>query len=90
MGQRREQDRQVGLDVPYGWMIETRTATDRLKPARERILDTAYELFSLRGIRAVGVDEIVEQAGIAKATLYRHFASKDDLVLAYLDRVAGT
>jgi AcrR family transcriptional regulator len=66
-------------------MIETRIATDRVRPARERILDTAYELFSRRGIRAVGVDEIVEQAGIAKATLYRHFASKDHLVLAYLD-----
>jgi AcrR family transcriptional regulator len=65
-------------------MIETGTASDRVKPARERILDTAYDLFSRRGIRAVGVDEVVERAGIAKATLYRHFRSKDDLVLAYL------
>ena len=54
--------------------------------ARERILATAYELFSHRGIRAVGVDEIIETAGVAKATLYRHFSSKDDLVLAYLQR----
>lgn len=52
--------------------------------ARERILATAYELFSRRGIRAVGIDEIRERADVAKATLYRHFPSKDDLVLAFL------
>ena len=54
--------------------------------ARERILDTAYDLFARRGIRDVGVDEIVEGAGIARATLYRHFRSKDELVLAFLSR----
>lgn len=53
--------------------------------ARERILDTAYELFSHRGIRGVGVDEVIERAGVAKATLYRHFPSKDDLVVAFLE-----
>jgi AcrR family transcriptional regulator len=52
--------------------------------ARERILDTAYELFSHRGIHDVGVDELVERAGVAKATLYKHFPSKDELVLAFL------
>jgi len=55
-------------------------------PARERILSTAYELFSRRGIRAVGTDEVIERAGVAKATLYRHFATKNDLVLAVLER----
>lgn len=50
----------------------------------ERLLDTAYELFSARGVRDVGVDELVERAGVAKATLYRHFASKDELILAFL------
>src|SRR5579862_2575192 len=54
--------------------------------ARERILETAYELFSRRSIRAVGIDEVIERAGVAKATLYRHFPSKDDLVLAFLER----
>ena len=54
--------------------------------ARERLLDTAYELFSRRGIRDVGVDEVIGQAGVAKATLYRHFASKDELVVAFLER----
>src|SRR4026209_2475406 len=62
---------------------DTRT---RPPPARERILATAYELFSRRGIRAVGIDEVIERAGVAKATLYRHFPSKDDLVLAFLER----
>ncbi|HSZ38021.1 MAG TPA: helix-turn-helix domain-containing protein [Acidimicrobiales bacterium] len=50
----------------------------------ERLLETAYELFSVRGVRDVGVDELVERAGVAKATLYRHFASKDELILAFL------
>jgi AcrR family transcriptional regulator len=54
--------------------------------ARERILASAYELFSRRGIRAVGVNEIIERAGVAKATLYEHFPSKDDLALAFLQR----
>jgi AcrR family transcriptional regulator len=53
--------------------------------ARERILDTAYELFSRRAIRDVGIDEVTERAGVAKATLYRHFPSKDDLVIAFLE-----
>jgi AcrR family transcriptional regulator len=59
----------------------------KLEPtARERILDSAYELFSRRGIRAVGVDEVIDRASVAKATLYRHFPSKDDLALAFLER----
>jgi AcrR family transcriptional regulator len=55
-------------------------------PARERILETAYELFSRRGIRGVGIDEVIERAAVAKATLYRHFSSKDELVIAFLER----
>ena len=53
---------------------------------RTRILDTAYDLFSERGVRAVGIDEVIEKADVAKATLYRHFPSKDELVLAFLQR----
>jgi AcrR family transcriptional regulator len=52
--------------------------------ARERILNTAYDLFAQRGVRGVGVDEVIERAGVAKATLYRHFPSKDELVLGFL------
>ncbi|OBG38485.1 TetR family transcriptional regulator [Mycobacterium alsense] len=54
--------------------------------ARDRILSAAYELFVRRGIRAVGTDEVIERAGVAKATLYRHFPTKNDLVLAVLHR----
>ncbi|HZO34026.1 MAG TPA: helix-turn-helix domain-containing protein [Gaiellaceae bacterium] len=54
--------------------------------ARSRILDAAYDLFAKRGVRDVGIDEVVQRAGIAKATLYRHFPSKGDLVLAFLAR----
>src|SRR5882757_10912589 len=54
--------------------------------ARERIDQTAYELFSRHGIRAVGVDTISARSGVAKMTLYRHYPSKDDLALAFLRR----
>jgi AcrR family transcriptional regulator len=52
--------------------------------ARERLLLTAYDLFRRHGLHAVGVDRIVAEAGVAKTTLYRHFPSKDDLVVAVL------
>jgi len=52
--------------------------------ARDRILDTAYDLFSRHGVRAVGVDRIVGESGVAKMSLYRHFPSKDELVLTFL------
>jgi AcrR family transcriptional regulator len=60
--------------------------TQRQSIARERILSAAYELFSQRGIRAVGVDELIAASNVANATFYRHFPSKDSLVLAFLDR----
>lgn len=53
---------------------------------RERILETASALFYARGVRAVGVDLVVEKAGVAKTSLYRHFRTKDDLIAAFLDR----
>ena len=60
------------------------------RPARERILDTAFRLFYARGPRGVGVDTVIAESKVAKATLYKHFPRKDDLVLAYLDRVDQT
>jgi AcrR family transcriptional regulator len=61
-------------------------ADSRVRQApRQRILDTAYELFSRNGIRAVGVDRIVAESSVAKMTLYRHFPSKAELALAFLD-----
>ena len=53
-------------------------------PARERLLRIADELFYTRGLRAVGIDEIIEKSGAAKATLYAHFPTKDDLIAGYL------
>ena len=54
--------------------------------ARERLVTAAYELFSQRGVQAVGIDAIIERSGVARQTMYRHFASKQDLVLAFLER----
>ena len=68
--------------------MSTATPT-RPSAARERILDTAFSLFYARGIRAVGVDLIIAESGVAKATFYKHFPAKDDLVVAYLDKVDG-
>lgn len=55
------------------------------KPARERILETATDLFYREGIRSVGVDTIIARSGVAKMSLYRNFPSKDDLVCAWLE-----
>ena len=53
--------------------------------ARTRILDTAYGLVSRHGTRAIGIDRIIAECGIAKMTLYRNFPSKDELILAFLE-----
>ncbi|ABS27836.1 TetR/AcrR family transcriptional regulator [Anaeromyxobacter sp. Fw109-5] len=53
---------------------------------RDRLLDTAGRLFYKHGFRAVGIDRILAESGVAKMTLYRHFASKDELIAAYLER----
>ena len=54
--------------------------------ARERVLSAAYGLFIRRGVRSVGVDEIIAAAAVAKATFYRHFSSKDALIVAFFKR----
>ncbi|MBT2547727.1 TetR/AcrR family transcriptional regulator [Arthrobacter sp. ISL-65] len=66
-----------------------RTVADNLEDpddVRTRIVVTAYRLFAHRGIRDVGVDELIRASGVAKATFYRHFPSKDDVALAFLKR----
>jgi AcrR family transcriptional regulator len=63
---------------------EPPATSGRPRKARERVLESAYELFSREGVRAVGVDAVVTHAGVARMSLYRNFASKDDLVLAFL------
>lgn len=61
------------------------TAPERARPPRERILRAAARLFSRSGVQAVGVDAVVAEAGVAKASLYKHFPTKADLVAAVLD-----
>jgi AcrR family transcriptional regulator len=65
----------VAADLPHSEM-----------DVRERILETASSLFYRQGVRAVGVDLVVEEAGVAKTSLYRHFRTKDDLIAAFLHR----
>jgi AcrR family transcriptional regulator len=61
---------------------QARDASD----VRERVLETASALFYRHGVRAIGVDLIVQQANVAKTSLYRHFRTKDDLIAAFLER----
>lgn len=60
-----------------------------MSAARDRVLKTASRLFHREGIRAVGVDRIAAEADVGKMTLYRHFATKDDLVVATLEARDG-
>jgi len=53
-------------------------------PAKERILLTAHDLFYQDGIRATGVDKLIKKSGVTKVTFYRHYPSKNDLILAFL------
>ena len=56
---------------------------------REALLTTAAELFSRQGYRAVGIDTLLAEAGVAKMTLYKQFGSKEELIAAVLERLAG-
>jgi AcrR family transcriptional regulator/SAM-dependent methyltransferase len=67
-------------------MVKTSKSARHGNDVRIRILETASALFYQRGVHAVGVDVVVERAGVAKTSLYRHFGSKDDLVAAFLAR----
>ena len=63
--------------------------SDSALSARERILRTASNLFYREGIHAVGIDRVIAESGVAKSTLYKHFPSKDALVVACLERRDG-
>ncbi len=69
------------------WRICAAHPAGRPSEARSRLLDTATRLFYAEGIHAVGIDRIVAEAQVTRATLYRHFPGKEDLVLAYLNEV---
>lgn len=62
------------------------TTVTRTPSARERLLAAADELFYAEGVNSVGIDRVIERAGVAKASLYSSFGSKDELVRAYLER----
>jgi AcrR family transcriptional regulator len=65
-------------------MAANQSATKNTLPARDRLLRAADELFYAEGVHTVGIDRVIERAGVAKATLYSAFGSKDDLIVAYL------
>ncbi|QYH36317.1 TetR/AcrR family transcriptional regulator [Salinibacterium sp. M195] len=64
------------------------TSPETRLTSRQKLLDTAATLFYSRGINATGVDTVIAQAGVAKGSMYHHFASKEALITAYLDREA--
>lgn len=66
--------------------MSQRTRENGTSEARTRLLNTATRIFYAEGIHSVGVDRIVAEAQVTRATLYRHFKGKDDLILAYLDQ----
>jgi AcrR family transcriptional regulator len=66
--------------------MNAKTASTERRSARDRLLDAADELFYEEGIQTVGIDRIIEQAGVAKASLYDLFGSKEALVRSYLQR----
>ena len=66
--------------------MSERSAAIRSSAKRDALLDTAEALFARQGYRAVGIDTVLAQAGVAKMTLYKHFKSKEDLIAAVLER----
>jgi len=64
---------------------DTEMATEPKRSPRERLLEAANELFYAEGVQSVGIDRVIERAGVAKASLYSTFGSKEELVRAYLD-----
>ncbi|WP_334173613.1 TetR/AcrR family transcriptional regulator [Sinomonas sp.] len=61
---------------------------DKDRPGvRERVLAAAFELYATKGVRETGIEELLARSEVAKASFYRHFASKDELGLAYLERL---
>ena len=57
------------------------------KAPKERILETAYKLFYAQGYNVTGINQILEESGVAKASLYQHFGSKEDLGIEYIKQV---
>lgn len=83
MGRPRNRTAKSRSAAPTPW---TDSDLVGITDVREQILRTAYSLYWRRGINAVGVDRIVADAGVAKTSLYRHFRSKEGLIIAVIER----
>ena len=84
LGQAQSAEPSAAVPVPV--VTEAPAPESAAAKSVARIMSVAYELFSQRGVRDVGVNELIERSGVAKATFYRHFPSKDSLVLAFLEQ----
>jgi AcrR family transcriptional regulator len=84
LGQAQSAEPPTAVPVPV--VTEAPVPESAAAKSVARIMAVAYELFSQRGVRDVGVNELIERSGVAKATFYRHFPSKDSLVLAFLEQ----
>jgi len=67
-------------------MVDATRPTERSAPAKARILDCADKLFYEDGIRTVGVDRLIAVSSVTKATFYKHFGAKDNLIVEYMTR----
>lgn len=67
-------------------MLVRVSTTDTASPKRDHLMATAWRLFYRDGFRAVGIDTLLAEAGVAKMTLYNHFSSKEDLIVALLEK----
>jgi AcrR family transcriptional regulator len=96
---RRQKDRTVGTHILLAGVLSVKTdrsvcyvrerddpaeGRSEMSVARDRLLSTATAVFYAEGLHAVGVDRVIAEAQVTRATLYRHFPSKDDLLVAYL------
>jgi AcrR family transcriptional regulator len=70
-------------------MAKDAETIEMVRPARQRVLETAGKLFYRHGFRAIGIDRIIAESDVAKASFYKHFPSKDDLIIAWLDQAEG-
>lgn len=77
---------QLTMTIPTRTDAAPRSRTDPPMDLREHILKTASALFYAQGVRAVGVDLVIREAGVAKTSLYRYFPTKDDLIVEFLKR----
>jgi AcrR family transcriptional regulator len=69
--------------------MKTTVSNTRPSETRDRIVDTASRLFYKQGYNLTGINQLIDEAGVAKASLYQHFASKEELLIAYLTKTSN-